>query len=570
MDKRKPTVVFGFLGFARDIGRDGVERWRSSISIFEHIDFPVDFFHVICPSVSPEYDITNLVNEVMVDIAWLSPHTVLKTHIINFSTPWDFKEVYGKLFEFCEKFTFNHDMEDYFFHISIGTHVQQICVYLLTESRRFPGKILQTYNYDPYHDPYRKKKRLEFVILDPHDLPISIQEQKKLEERNSIEILKSGFASINEEYNGIIKDLQQAAENSREPILLLGETGTGKSVEAHRIYEVKNNAFHLSGRFVEINCAAISRDLAIATLFGYKKGDYSGALHDQNGILQQADGGILFLDEIGELSMEVQSILLQAIETKRFKIFGIHEVIEVDFQLVCGTNRNLERAVARGRFREDLLARIKFWTFTLPPLCRRLEDMPKLVNFFIDEWSQENNNINVTFENEAWKTWLEFSTAGAALWTGNLRELNHSVKKMCYYARSGGDTITLSIVRKEMEELQHSWETQAGASARSAMGKPAASRRNAATIIPQDLLPHLHRADQLALEEIMKLCHRGGSLRDAGRLLYAAPSETKEKNYSDLTRKFLDHCAAKLPGSRFVLEHGKGLMLRQAGNLKAP
>jgi transcriptional regulatory protein RtcR len=108
---------------------------------------------------------------------------------------------------------------------------------------------------------------------------------------------------------------------------------------------------------------------------------------------------MLFLDEIGELFMEVQAMLLQAIETKRFKVFGIHEKITTDFHLVCGTNRNLEREVYRRRFRDDLLAMIKFWTFSLPSLRHRLEDMPKLVDFFIDDtsdrpiksWNLKNN-----------------------------------------------------------------------------------------------------------------------------------------------------------------------------------
>jgi transcriptional regulatory protein RtcR len=566
MNKHKKIVVFGFLGFDRDIGRSGVERWRSSITIFEHPEFPVDVFHAICPSASPEFDATHLVNEVLYDIAWLSPATALKTHIVNFTTPWDFKEVYGKIFHFCEDFKFNLETEDYFFHISVGTHVQQICVYLLTESRRFPGKILQTYDFDPY----RKNKRPGYVILDPHEVPVSIREQKIKREQNNIMILKSGFESVNKIFNGIIEDLRQAAENSREPILLLGETGTGKSVEARRIYEVKKNEYHFRGKLIEINCATISRDLAITTLFGYKKGDYSGALHDQAGILQQADGGILFLDEIGELSLEVQAMLLQAIENRCFKIFGIHENVKVDFQMICGTNRNLEWEVSRGRFREDLLARIKFWSFTLPPLRQRLDDIPALVDFFIDEWSQENNNFNITFENNALKMWLEFATTPSdVFWAGNLRELNHSVKKMCYYARSSDDVINADIVEKEIYELQNSWRTRTGKNKlpdRTVMqwnpSNPGRlpSLNEPKTLIPKTLQPYLHTADRMTLEKMMKICRRGGSLRNAGRRLFAVPSDEKKKNYSDLARKFLDRCCIKFPGSRFVLESGKGLV----------
>jgi transcriptional regulatory protein RtcR len=545
MSKPEQNVVFGFLGLDHDMRINSVTQRQRSVSLFEHPEFPVQVFHVIYSSVSPETEGSDLVDAVLSDIARISPSTILESHIIDFMNPWDFREVYRKLFQFCENFKFNPGKENYFFHITIGTYVQQICAYLLTESHRFPGKFLQTYDLSPH----RKNIKPGYVILDPHDLPISIKEYTKQDVSNNSVILKSGFTSVNKEYNSMIDDLLQAAENSREPILLLGETGTGKSMVARRIHEVKNSIFHLRGHFVEINCATISRDLAIATLFGYRKGDYSGAFHDQAGVLRQADGGMLFLDEIGELSLEVQAMLLKAVETKRFKVFGIHEEIETDFQLVCGTNRNLEREARLGCFREDLLARINFWAFTLPPLRRRLDDIPNLVNFFIDEWSRENNNIIITFEQKARKTWLDFAAAPNAPWKRNLRELNHSVKKMCYYSRVSGDIITGAIVQKAIRELQRSWHTWP-------VGKTN-------KLIPPELLLYLHKADMLALEKAMRVCGSGGSLRDVGHALFYVPSDMKGKNYSDLARKFLDRCTAKLPGAHFVLEHGKGLVLQQ-------
>jgi transcriptional regulatory protein RtcR len=545
MGKPEKNVVFGFLGLDHDMRINSVTQRQRSVSLFEHPEFPVHVFHVIYSSVSPETEGSDLVDAVLSDIARISPSTILESHIIDFMNPWDFKEVYRKLFQFCENFKFNPGKENYFFHITIGTYVQQICAYLLTESHRFPGKFLQTYGLSPY----RKNIKPGYVILDPHDLPISVKEYKKQDISDNTVILKSGFTSVNKEYNNMIEDLRQAAENSQEPILLLGETGTGKSVVARRIHEVKNGVFHLRGPLVEINCATVSRDLAIATLFGYRKGDYSGALHDQAGVLRQADGGMLFLDEIGELSLEVQAMLLKAIDTKRFKVFGIHEEIKADFQLVCGTNRNLEQEVRLGRFREDLFARIYFWAFTLPPLRHRLDDIPNLVDFFIDEWSQENNNIVIVFEHKARKTWLDFAAAPDAFWERNLRELNHSVKKMCYYSRASRDTITSAIVQKEIQELERSWHTQ-----------PAGETNK---LIPPELLPHLHKADILALKKAMQICGSGGSLRDVGYALFYVPSDTREKNYSDLARKFLDRCTAKLPASRFVVEQGKGLILQQ-------
>jgi transcriptional regulatory protein RtcR len=549
MNKPKRNIVFSLLGLDRDMRINTTTQLERITSIFKHPEFPVWAFHVIYPSSSPEIDMKDLVNKVLAGVSKISPGTVLEFHVVDFENPWDFKEVYAKLYGICEKFTFNLETQDYYFHITLGTHVQQICVYLLTESRRFPGKLLQTYGLSPH----RKNEYPGYVILDSHKLPISIKEHSTMEKLNNTTILKSGFVSVNKAYNNIIEDLREVTENSREPILLLGETGTGKSVVARKIHEVKNNIFRLSGSFVEINCATVSKDLAIAALFGYKRGDYSGASHEQIGLLQQADGGMLFLDEIGELSLEVQAMLLNAIETKRFKVFGIHEEITIDFQLVCGTNRNLMREVRRGRFRDDLLARINFWTFTLPPLRRRLDDLPNLVSFFIDEWSRENNNRVITFENDARKMWLTFAAAPEALWIRNLRELNHSVKRMCYYSRSNSDTITCAIVRKEIGELQRAWS----------MG--AAKKRGG--LIPPVLIPHLHKADALALEEVIRICRHGGSLSDAGRILFSISSNPRAKNYSDLARKFLDHCTGKIPGCRFVFKRGEGLALRHDASL---
>ncbi|MDR1467683.1 MAG: sigma 54-interacting transcriptional regulator [Spirochaetaceae bacterium] len=549
MNKLKKNIVFSLLGHDRDMRINTATQLGRIISIFKHPEFPVWAFHVIYPSSSPEIDMKDLVNNVLVGISKISPETRVESHVVDFETPWDFKEVYARLYGICEKFKFNLETYDYYFHITLGTHVQQICIYLLSESRRFPGKLLQTYGLSPH----RKNEHPGYVILDFHNLPISIKEYSTPEKPDNTTILKSGFVSVNTAYNNIIENLREVTENSREPILLLGETGTGKSVVARKIHEVKNNIFRLSGNFVEINCATVSKDLAIATLFGYKKGDYSGASHEQIGLLQQADEGMLFLDEIGELTLEVQAMLLNAIETKRFKVFGIHEEITIDFQLVCGTNRNLMREVHGGRFRDDLLSRINFWNFTLPPLRHRLDDLPNLVNFFIDEWSRENNNRVISFENDARKMWLAFATAPEALWIRNLRELNHSVKRMCYYSRSNNDMITRAIVDKEIRELQRAWSTGL------------AKKRGG--LIPPVLIPHLHKADTLALEEVMRICRHGGSLSDAGRILFSVSSNPNAKNYSDLARKFLDHCTRKVPGCRFTFKHGKGLILRHDASL---
>jgi transcriptional regulatory protein RtcR len=555
----KKNIVFGFLGLTRDrtVHTDSpineeLGQWRPTLSIFSHPEFPVHYFHLIFPLNSEEFAMPRLAWEVLDEIRSISPDTILQSHVMDMNNPWDLREVYQWLWDMCENLRFTPEKENYYFHITVGTHVQQICVFLLTELRRFPGKVLQTYG----PSMHRKNDKPGYVIMDPHDLPVFIREHRRQEKPDNTAILKSGFASVNPAYNMLIDDLRRAAEGSREPILLLGETGTGKSVEARRIYEVKKNEFHFTGKFIEINCATITKDLAIAMLFGYKKGDYSGAVRDQAGILQQSDGGMLFLDEIGEFSLEVQAMLLQAIETRHFKIFGIHEEIETRFQLVCGTNRDLERNIWQGLFREDLHARINFWSFTMPPLRNRQDDIPSLVEYYLKEWSEENGDAMVTFENNAHKEYLDFAMNRTALWTKNLRELNHSVKKMCYYANSASGIINAGIVRKETEELRNAWgksRRHHGKQEREIVGSHNKSP------VPEVLLPDLHSADRLILERILHLCASGASLGEAGKALFARESVKKEKNYSDLARKFLDKCSSSIPGSRFILVRGEGL-----------
>ena len=133
-----------------------------------------------------------------------------------------------------------------------------------------------------------------------------------------------------------------------------------------RIYELKKTRRQLKGDFVEVNCATLRGDAAMSALFGHKKGAFTGATQDRNGLLRAADRGMLLLDEVGELGLDEQSMLLRAIEEKSFLPVGSDKETESDFQLICGTNRDLQIEVANGRFREDLLSRINLWTFHMP------------------------------------------------------------------------------------------------------------------------------------------------------------------------------------------------------------
>ena len=160
-------------------------------------------------------------------------------------------------------------------------------------------------------------------------------------------------------------------------------------------------ARHLvKGGFVDVNCATLRGDGAMSALFGHVKGAFTGALKDRSGLLRSADKGILFLDEIGELGQDEQAMLLRALEEKTFLPLGSDRETESDFQLIAGTNRDLVSAVREGRFREDLSCRINLWTFFLPGLRSRPEDIDPNLQFELDQHAQKTGH-RVTFSKEA-------------------------------------------------------------------------------------------------------------------------------------------------------------------------
>ena len=229
----------------------------------------------------------------------------------------------------------------------------------------------------------------------------------------STSFLKSGIETHNTAFNTMIEEIEQVASRTRAPILLMGPTGAGKSQLARRIFELKKLKRQVSGSFVEVNCATLRGDSAMSALFGHKKGAFTGAAADRPGLLRTADGGMLFLDEIGELGLDEQAMILRAIEDKRFLPVGADRESESDFQLIAGTNRDLAKCVADGTFREDLYARLNLWTFALPGLAERREDIAPNLDYELDRHA-EREGERVTFNKEARDRYLVFAMSGEA------------------------------------------------------------------------------------------------------------------------------------------------------------
>ncbi|MEZ3257413.1 RNA repair transcriptional activator RtcR family protein, partial [Escherichia coli] len=177
------------------------------------------------------------------------------------------------------------------------------------------------------------------------------------EQEESLALLKSGIATRNAAFNRSIEQIERVAVRSRAPMLLVGPTGAGKSFLARRIYELKRSRHQLDGRFVEVNCATLRGDGAMSALFGHVKGAFTGAQNAREGLLRAADGGMLFLDEIGDMPLALQTRLLRVLEERRVVPLG-GEPEDVDVRLISATHRDLAGLVADGRFREDLYYRL--------------------------------------------------------------------------------------------------------------------------------------------------------------------------------------------------------------------
>lgn len=226
----------------------------------------------------------------------------------------------------------------------------------------------------------------------------------------------------------VFAEVHQVAQ-SKSTVLLRGESGTGKEAIARAIH-------HLSPRkdkpFIKVNCAALSETLLESELFGHERGSFTGASQERKGRFELANGGTLFLDEIGDISPAFQTKLLRVLQEREFERVGGSKTIRVDVRLVAATNRNLEEAVAKGEFREDLYYRINVVAIFLPPLRERREDIPLLAEFFLKQANQENDK-HLKFSPEAMQALYNCQ------WPGNVRELNNCVERIA--AMTQGNTV---------------------------------------------------------------------------------------------------------------------------------
>ncbi|MCP4043277.1 MAG: AAA family ATPase, partial [Gammaproteobacteria bacterium] len=465
-----------------------------------------------------------LADLVMEDIQRISPETEVRHHLIKFDDPWDFETVYSALHDFARQYQFKRDSEEYLIHITTGTHVAQICLYLLTEANYLPGRLIQT------SPPQRKTGTpgaCQIIDLDLSKYD-QIASRFSREHQEGTVYLKGGIETKNREFNRVIDQLEQISIKSADPILLTGPTGSGKSQLAIRVFRLKQQRGQVKGRLVEVNCATLRGDNAMSALFGHRKGAFTGAVTQRAGLLLEAHNGVLFLDEIGELGTDEQAMLLRAIEDKNFMPFGSDTPVSSNFQLIAGTNRDLFDDVRRGRFREDLLARINLWTYRLPPLRDRMEDLEVNLDYELERFAQRAGTL-VSFNKAARNLYLKFAHSGEATWHANFRDLNASMTRMATLAPGG--RITQEVVHEEIERLRHDW---------SAPTQEWDPRAHTARFLEPELHAQLDLFEHIQLAGIARICRGSGSMAEAGRRLFDRSREQKKSaNDSHRLRQLL-------------------------------
>ena len=241
----------------------------------------------------------------------------------------------------------------------------------------------------------------------------------------------------------VLATIAQVA-SSRATVLLLGETGVGKELIAKAIHY---NSPRRDKPMVRINCGALSPQLLESELFGHVKGAFTGAVRDKVGRFEAADGGSIFLDEIGTLSAELQVKLLRVLQEREFERVGDHRTVKVDVRVVAATNLDLEEEVRKGTFREDLYYRLNVVTINLPALRARREDIPRLMDHFLDRYNRENNRSLRKISRDVLNTLLRYP------WPGNVRELENTIERAVVLSQT--DEFTEDLLPLQIRMFAH-------------------------------------------------------------------------------------------------------------------
>jgi len=266
-----------------------------------------------------------------------------------------------------------------------------------------------------------KRGAYDYILkpFDIDDIEMAVKRSvEKTRNQESLEYLKGEsqeFLGVSQAVQQIRRHIEILGENSSVNVLIRGETGTGKEVAARLIHDISGRP----GLMVRINCGAIPENLLENELFGYERGAFAGAMRTKKGLIEMADGGTVFFDEVGEMPLAMQAKLLTFLDDRKIKRVGGLEDIEVDVRIIAATNRNLEKAVEQGLFRQDLFYRLNVMQLVIPPLRDRREDIPVLCDYYLDYYNKLFARSIDRVEPGFLREMLLYD------WKGNVRELKN-------------------------------------------------------------------------------------------------------------------------------------------------
>ncbi len=460
--------------------------WRPSVALvrLQHPKLSDDYEELVFDKYfvlhdgSPSH--SAVVAEVREDLEKVKPQaTQLEFLEHSFANPWNTREVYEYLTTTAKEHFGDADT-DYYFNCTAGTTAMRNCMFLLTQTGQLKGLRISPTPWKNHKQRGRKRSEKPDIykedgcrtpvgsytienpetLWDVYEKPEEDKSQADIPKALKNKIITSDgvMLACMRKLAHLTYCLKSMNDDTRfeHPILLTGETGTGKSQLANNI----RDELGLKGEFIPINCATIGGgdpNITRAVLFGCKAGLISGLQHDTIGALEKANGGVLFLDEIGELDMETQATLLTAIDEHKFTpLCGDPSCpVESSFQLVCGTNRDLDEQVMKGQFRLDLLNRINMWHFEIPPLRERRQDFKLNCRAYLGMIGKKYGKT-LQLEPEAENKLISYCEDENTKWNGNFREFNALITRMVVLSFGRDTQPKVKITAKQVQdEIEH-------------------------------------------------------------------------------------------------------------------
>lgn len=346
---------------------------------------------------------------------------------LDIEDPTDYPTILSELRAHLQEIQEDNQGANFYVSVASGTPQMHASWLMLVAGGELPARILHT--RPPEYVTPEKPAVAELDLQRPEfpEIRAPVRAEYAPSPLPDVEVAcrEVGIVGNHSEIERAIEIVAMVAPQTSVPVLILGETGTGKELFARLVHKLSGR---LSDRFVPVNCASIPNELAESMLFGHRKGAFTGASEDRSGLFDRADGGTLFLDEVGELTTQIQSKLLRVLEEGRIQPVGAEQSHKVDARVVAATNRDLEKEIEEGRFRKDLYYRLQMSEITLPPLRDRRSDIPRLALHFLDQ-SNEEFDKNVRLSTEALEALQNRD------FPGNIRDLKNVIGRAVLLAK---------------------------------------------------------------------------------------------------------------------------------------